>query len=148
MRKLFLMLFLTTSSIAFAQAIDYNTKKGYAASGYDVVAYFDGQALEGEKSLSATHDGVNYKFSSQQNLDKFNANPEKYVPLFGGYCAYAVATSGKKVNINPETYEIRDGQLLLFYNSGKTNTLELWLRESPDKLKIKADQNWEEVKFK
>lgn len=148
MKKTVLLAFLMVSTLASAQAIDYNTKKGFVANGYDVVAYFDGQAVEGNKAFTATHDGVNYKFSSQENFDKFQSNPEKFVPQFGGYCAYAVATSGKKVNVNPETYEIRDGQLLLFYNSGKTNTLQLWLKESPEKLKLKAEQNWEEVKWK
>ncbi len=148
MKKTVLLAFLMVSTLASAQAIDYNTKKGFVANGYDVVAYFDGQAVEGNKAFTATHDGVSYKFSSQENLNKFQSNPEKFVPQFGGYCAYAVATSGKKVNVNPETYEIRDGQLLLFYNSGKTNTLQLWLKESPEKLKLKAEQNWEEVKWK
>ncbi|TAI46847.1 YHS domain-containing (seleno)protein [Flagellimonas allohymeniacidonis] len=148
MKKIFVLAFLLISALGSAQAIDYNTKKGYVANGYDVVAYFDGQAVEGNNTFSAAHDGVDYKFSSQENLEKFQSDPEKYVPQYGGYCAYAVATSGKKVNVNPETFEIRDGQLLLFYNAGKTNTLQLWLKESPEKLKLKADQNWEEVKLK
>ena len=51
--------------------------------------------------------------------------------------------SGKKVGIDPKTFELRNGKLYLFYNKGKTNTLELWLKESPEKLKIQADKNWE-----
>lgn len=140
------LLLLMVGSLASAQSVDYNTKKGYVAGGYDVVAYFDGNTLEGEKAFVTSHDGVKYKFASQANLDKFKANPKKYVPQYGGYCAYAVAVSGKKVNVNPETYEIRDGQLLLFYNSGKTNTLELWQNESPEELKVKADENWGKIK--
>ncbi|WP_394975140.1 YHS domain-containing (seleno)protein [uncultured Croceitalea sp.] len=133
---------------SFAQSIDYNTKKGYVAEGYDVVAYFDNKAIPGDKAYETTYDGVKFKFSSQENLKKFIDNPSKYVPKYGGYCAYAVAVSSKKVAINPETFEIRDGELLLFYNSGKTNTLELWKNESPEELKVKADKNWKKIKNK
>lgn len=148
MKKIIIALFLVMSTITFAQSIDYNTKKGYAANGYDVVAYFDGTAIEGKKELSIDHDGVNYRFSSQENLDSFKSNPTKYVPQYGGYCAYAVAVSGKKVSINPETFEIREGRLYLFYNSGKTNTLDLWTKESPEKLRTKADENWKKIRNK
>ncbi|MET1257736.1 YHS domain-containing (seleno)protein [Flagellimonas sp. DF-77] len=130
----------------FAQSIDYNTKKGYVANGYDVVSYFDGTAVQGKKQHTATHDGVKYKFATAENLKTFKAEPEKYVPLYGGYCAYAVATKSDKVSIDPETFEIRDGRLLLFYNAWGTNTLELWEQDSPEKLKAKADQNWEKIK--
>lgn len=141
-------LFLIASTITVAQSIDYNTKKGYAANGYDVVAYFDGKAIEGKKELSTNYDGANYKFSTQKNLDSFKSNPTKFIPQYGGYCAYAVAVSGKKVSINPETFEIRNGKLYLFYNSGKTNTLDLWTKESPEKLQTKADENWKKIRNK
>jgi len=146
MKKVAIILFLMLGYISFAQSIDYNTKKGYAANGYDVVAYFDGKALNGSKELSTEHDGARYKFSSQENKDKFMENPFKYVPQYGGYCAYAVAKSGKKVGIDPKTFEIRDGKLYLFYNSGRTNTLKLWTNESPEELQVKADKNWEKIK--
>ncbi|MEX0314581.1 MAG: YHS domain-containing (seleno)protein [Allomuricauda sp.] len=148
MKKVAIVLFLMLGATTYAQSVDYNTKRGYAANGYDVVAYFDGKALEGSKEISTEYDGVNYKFSSQENKDKFAANPLKYVPQYGGYCAYAVAKSGKKVSINPETFEIRDSKLYLFYNSGRTNTLQLWTNESPKELQVKADKNWEKIKNK
>nr|WP_299000323.1 YHS domain-containing (seleno)protein [uncultured Allomuricauda sp.] len=148
MKNIISFAFLVMGLIVSAQSIDYNTKKGYAANGYDVVSYFEDKAVEGKTEFSTKFDEVSYKFSSQSNLDKFTANPEKYVPQYGGYCAYAVAVSGKKVSVNPETYEIRDNKLYLFYNKGKTNTLELWEKESPDKLQAKADVNWEKIKSK
>ncbi|MCB0371378.1 MAG: YHS domain-containing protein [Muricauda sp.] len=146
MRKILLVLFLAVGAITYAQSIDYNTKKGYAANGYDVVSYFDGKALEGQKEYTTEYDGVKYKFANEANLNKFKAKPTSFLPEYGGYCAYAVAVNGKKVSINPQTYEIRDGKLYLFYNSGNTNTLNLWLDESPDNLKQKADKNWEKIK--
>ncbi len=140
--RLNVLLVLFLASSATAQKSHYNIKKGYAAEGYDVVAYFDDSPKEGDARFSAEHDGVTFKFSTKENLDKFNASPESYIPQYGGYCAYAIGTSGKKVSVNPETFEIRDGKLYLFYNSGKNNTLEFWLRDSPETLIPKANLNW------
>ncbi|MEC7263034.1 MAG: YHS domain-containing (seleno)protein [Bacteroidota bacterium] len=145
-RKLILVLFMLIGTLTFSQSIDYNTKKGYAANGYDVVSYFDGKALEGQKEFTTEYDGVNYKFSNETNLKKFKTDPKAFLPEYGGYCAYAVAVSGKKVSVNPKTFEIRDGKLYLFYNSGNTNTLALWLKESPEDLQNKADTNWQKIK--
>jgi YHS domain-containing protein len=147
MRYVMILFFLTTSS-TFSQSLDYNLKKGYVAEGYDVVAYFENKAVEGDKKFTSKHDGINYKFYSQKNLDIFNKNPEKYVPQYGGYCAYAIGAKNEKVSINPETFEVKDGKLYLFYNAWGTNTLELWQKENPKLLKEKADKNWENIKFK
>ena len=147
MRNLtFIFLFIATSS--FSQTIDYNVKKGYVANGYDVVAYFENNSIEGNKEFMAEFDGVKYKFSSQKNLATFSKNPKKYIPQYGGYCAYAVAIKSSKVSINPKAYEIRNGKLYLFYNSWGTNTLKLWQKENPEILLKKADKNWETIKIK
>ncbi|WP_452229256.1 MULTISPECIES: YHS domain-containing (seleno)protein [unclassified Lacinutrix] len=145
MRTLIFLFFITTGTI-FAQEIDYNTKKGKAAAGYDVVAYFNNEAVEGNKKYATTQDTVTYLFTTQENLNTFIKNPEKYMPQYGGYCAYAVGVKSQKVSIDPETYEIRDGKLYLFYNAWGTNTLDLWHAENPNELKIKADENWEKIK--
>ena len=144
--RTFAFLFIISISSLSAQTIDYNLKKGFAAEGYDVVAYFNNEAIEGNKAFKAVFDGVNYKFSSEKNLILFNKNPEKYIPQYGGYCAYAIAAKGKKVSINPETFQIKDDKLYLFYNAWGTNTLELWKKENPGKLQEKADENWETLK--
>lgn len=147
MRYLMILFFLVTS-YTFSQSIDYNLKNGYTAEGYDVVGYFENKALEGYKKFTTKYDGVNYKFSSQKNLETFNKNPEKYVPQYGGYCAYALGLKADKVSINPKSFEVRDGKLYLFYNAWGTNTLELWQNENPKLLKEKADKNWEKIKLK
>lgn len=145
MNKVLGLLILLISANAVAQSKNHNTKKGYAINGYDVVAYFDNKAIEGLEKFQTTHDEVKYKFATAENLEKFTLNPDKYLPKYGGFCAYAVAVSGKKVSVNPETFEIRDGELYLFYNSGRNNTLESWLAESPNELKAKADKNWQSI---
>ncbi len=144
--RLLALLFITSIYTVSAQSIDYNLKKGFVAEGYDVVEYFNNKAIEGNKKFIAKHDNVSYKFTSKENLDTFNSNPKKYAPQYGGYCAYAVAVKGKKVDIDPETFEIRDGKLYLFYNSWGTNTLELWIEENAIELQMKADKNWKTIR--
>jgi len=142
MRSILVLLLLVTSAVT-SQNKNVNTKKGVAVNGYDVVAYFDNEPKEGLNDLTQVYEGVTYKFSTKNNLDKFIKNPKKYIPEYGGYCAYAIGLKGKKVSINPETFEIRDGKLYLFYNKGKTNTLDLWLHNNPEKLQKQADKNWQ-----
>lgn len=147
--KNFILLFFTAASFfGFSQENDYYEKKGFVAEGYDVVAYFDGTPIKGNKKFVSEYDGAKFSFSSNENLEKFNASPERFTPQYGGYCAYAVAAKGKKVGVNPETFEIRDGKLYLFYNSWGTNTLELWKEEGAAKLQIAADKKWEKIKGK
>ncbi|RKF05115.1 YHS domain-containing protein [Tenacibaculum lutimaris] len=142
MKNTITLLLLIISSALFSQKTEYYLKKGYIAEGYDVVSYFNKKPLEGNKKYQSIYDGVKFKFSSEKNLALFKENPTKYIPQYGGYCAYAIGKTGEKVSINPKTFEIRDGKLYLFYNSWGTNTLKLWLKENPEQLKKQADINW------
>ena len=146
MRNL-LFLFIFCTSYSFSQTIDYNIKKGFVANGYDVVAYFNNEAIEGAKKFVLEFDGVSYKFISKKNLMIFKESPKKYIPQYGGYCAYAVAKKADKVSINPKTFEIINDKLYLFYNAWGTNTLELWRKRNVKDLLEKADNNWELIKF-
>lgn len=148
MRFFTLLFILFTGLTVHAQQTDYNLKKGYVAHGYDVTEYFNNKAVEGKKAFTITYDGAKYLFVSQENLDKFTASPEQFIPQYGGYCAYAVADKGKKVGIDPETFEIRDGKLYLFYNSWGVNTLDKWIEDGPEKLQGQADAAWSKVKTK
>jgi YHS domain-containing protein len=135
---------LFVSALIFAQE-HANLKKGYAAEGYDVVAYFGNEAMEGNTIYSTSHKGIKYKFATAENLEIFTKNPERYVPEYGGFCAYAVAEKGEKVGVNPKTFQIIDNKLYLFYNSWGVNTLEKWNEQDVKALKIKADANWKEI---
>ena len=141
--KNLLIVFLFISTVTFGQ--QYNTKKGIIANGYDVVAYFSNKAVKGTKKITTTYNGVVFHFSSAKNLATFNENPTKYMPQYGGYCAYAIGKSSEKVGINPKTFEIRNDKLYLFYNAWGTNTLKLWKQENPEKLKKQADINWKKI---
>ena len=148
MRTIAFFIIALISLTASAKETDYNLKKGYAAEGYDVTEYFNNKATEGDKKYTTTYDGAKFKFASQANLDRFKAAPEDFVPQYGGYCAYAIADKGKKVSVDPETFEIRDGKLYLFYNSWGVNTLDKWNEEGAENLKKKADIEWQSVRTK
>lgn len=145
--KIFFTFFLIAVTSSLSAQEDYYTKKGYAVDGYDVVAYFSNKAIEGKNEFTTTYDGVKFKFTTKENLELFTKSPEKYLPQYGGYCAYAIGAKAKKVSINPETFEIRDGKLYLFYNAWGTNTLSLWNEEGAEQLKAKADANWQKIKI-
>lgn len=71
----------------------------------------------------------------------FLANPSRFEPQYGGWCAFAMGDYGKKVKINPETFKIVDDKLYLFYNAYFTNTLKDWNKDEAN-LKSKGDRNW------
>jgi len=139
-----LLLTLFVSQAIFAQGHGpYNLNKDHIAiEGHDPVAYFkEGKAVEGKKEFSTTVDGVNYLFSSAQNEALFKADPAKYRPQYGGWCAYAMGANGEKVEIDPGTFKIIDGKLYLFYNRFFNNTLKSWNKDEAN-LHQKADANW------
>ena len=147
MKSNFIVLFLIgTFSLLHGQEIDYNLKGGFIAKGYDVVSYFNGNPEKGKKDFILDHNNIKFKFANQSNLDLFKQDPDKYIPQYGGWCAYAMGLNGDKVKINPKTYEITDGKLYLFYNKWGNNTLEKWNEGNTEELRKKADENWEAVK--
>lgn len=147
MKNTITLLLLIISAAAFAQKTDYNTKKGFVAEGYDVVSYFvDKKPQDGKEKYQTAYDGAKFKFSSEKNLNLFKENPTKYIPQYGGYCAYAVAAKKTKMYVDAEAYEIRDGKLYLFYNSWLSNKLEDWQKGDTKKLQAQGDKNWEELK--
>ena len=120
----------------------FNLENGIAIKGYDPVAYFtQNKAVKGKKELAISHQGILYYFSSAENKEAFKANPFKYEPEYGGWCAYAMGNSGEKVSIDPETFKIVNGKLYLFYNRFFTNTLKDWNKNEAS-LKKNADVNW------
>lgn len=143
-----LVLFVSTLSGLRAQQAtvrvkQYNIdKSGLAIAGYDPVAYFiNNKALEGSKDITTVYQGITYRFASVGNRNVFKANPLKYEPQYGGWCAYAMGAKGEKVEVDPETFKIVDGKLFLFYNKYFNNTLKSWNKDEAH-LKTSADQSW------
>ena len=113
-----------------------------------MVSYFKShEAKRGSRDLMTKHDGQTWYFSSQKNLEAFKKNPEKYIPEYGGYCAFAMSKKGAKVESDPETFKIRDGELYLFYNGFNKegepfNTIVPWNNANERQMVRNADQNW------
>ena len=142
----FLLIFFAISRTSFSQEENirqkhFNIEKGVMMNGYDAVSYFIGKPIKGKSNFQFKYKSSTYLFSSQANLDKFKAEPAKYEPSYGGWCAYAMGAKGEKVEVDPETFKIINGKLYLFYNSFFNNTLTDW-NEDEVNLKKKADINW------
>ena len=119
-------------------------QSGKAIRGYDPVAYFsEGKPVKGNEKLVYSWNNADWYFSSQQNLDLFKANPEKFAPQYGGYCAYGLS-EGHKAPTDAEAWTIEDGKLYLNYN---TDVRKMWIKEKKERIE-KADQNWPEIKDK
>jgi len=114
------------------------------ASGYDVVAYHtEGEARRGSGFHVAEHEGVTYAFASEENAERFKANPERYVPAYGGYCAYGAAL-GKKFVADPEVFEVVDGRLFLNLDR---DIQAKWNEDQAGHI-AKADANWPRIEDK
>ncbi len=134
--------FSQTDATALRQQQFNISKKQVAIGGYDAVAYFiEGKAKEGKPDFTVYHQGITYYFSSAANKEAFKANPFKYEPQYGGWCAYAMGNNGSKVEVDPETFKVTNGKLYLFYNKYFTNTLKSWNKNEAGLMK-NADANW------
>lgn len=111
-----------------------------ALEGYDPVAYFSGRPEKGDPRLTATHDGVTYRFASAANLARFKADPTAYLPQYGGYCAWAVSR-GYTAKGDPTAWKVVGGKLYLNYDA---KVQERWAADIPGNI-AKADQNWPQV---
>ncbi|KAJ02931.1 YHS domain-containing (seleno)protein [Sulfitobacter mediterraneus] len=140
---------LSFASQAFA-GDQYIDGTGFAASGYDVVAYFDlpqnavGQSqpapVAGDKDITAEYNGAKFAFSSEANKTAFLADPAKYAPQYDGHCAYGVSKGGK-VPGNPTLWRIVDDKLYL--NITK-NVVGFWEEDIPGNIDL-AEGNWTSI---
>jgi len=126
----------------------YNLE-GVALAGYDPVAYFEqGEAKMGTADEVVNYEGLTYYFSSTKNRLLFQENPTKYLPAYGGWCAYAVAEKSGKMEPDPTMWHIQDGKLQLFYDDWMTSITgslkEEW-NTDPENYKRRADANWEKM---
>jgi YHS domain-containing protein len=113
-------------------------KSGLAIKGNDPVAYFtDGKAVQGDPQITSTYNGATYRLVSSDHKAMFDADPMKYAPQFGGYCAYG-ASKNTLAPITPEAFSIVDGRLLLQYDLGVRDKFN---KDVAGNLK-KADANW------
>ncbi len=114
---------------------------GVALGGYDTVAYFtDGTPTSGREDVSLLHNGATWRFANEDNRRAFRADPNRYAPQYGGYCAYAVA-GGDTSGGHPKSWRIVDGRL---YVNATPRVQLKWETAIPAYIK-KADANWPKV---
>jgi YHS domain-containing protein len=145
LRALALAGMVLAAGIASGQALAGDVRHSTPGlSGYDPVAYFtDARPTRGSGYHVTVHDGVTYVFTSEEHKRLFTANPQKYLPAYGGYCAYGVAV-GKKFVADPEVWKVVDGTLYLNLDKG---IKDKWEKDIPGYIK-KAEANWSDIKDK
>lgn len=112
---------------------------GIAIRGTDPVAYFtEGRPVAGDPAFATERAGTTWYFVSAANRDAFVADPERYMPQYGGYCAWAVGAKNQTAPTDPDAWRIVDGKLYLNYDAA---IQDRWLRDVPGFIQ-KADRNW------
>jgi len=140
-RTLLLAALLALPGAVRAEAPKVNAEGGMALAGYDPVAYFtDARATPGRPELTAAHEGFTYRFASAANRDAFVAEPARYLPQYGGWCAYGMAR-GYKAVIDPAAFTVVGGKLYLNYDAAIAAT---WQRNRADEIH-RADGHWPKV---
>lgn len=141
-RLLLVLLSLTLPFSALGEKLLQNVdREGIALQGYDPVAFFTlQQPVRGRKEFTSDHHGARYQFASKKHKELFDADPVKYEPQFGGYCAYGVSR-GAVVGIKIEAWQIVNGRLLMQKNEGIRDDFN---KDPQGNLK-KADAQWPDL---
>lgn len=133
-----LFLSLCTGQVLALDEINTPWYGNTAIEGHDPVAYFsDNAAVKGNKSHKLEWKGADWIFANAENKALFQADPEKYAPQFGGYCAWA-ASQNTVAGIDPDQFTIIDGKLYLNYNEEVKN---MWLVDTTKHISD-GNQNW------
>jgi YHS domain-containing protein len=110
--------------------------------GHCPVAYFAlNKPMQGESKFSSTHNGKVYHFVSAEAKQEFDRNPDKYIPAYGGLCAFGMSID-KEFDACPTNFKIIDGKLHLFLKNDDTNALDLWNKEDEAKCLANAERHW------
>lgn len=141
-RSLLGLLAIAWAGTAVAGDLSQNLGPGnLAIKGYDPVAYHtEAAAVQGSEEFTAEHDGAVYRFASAANREMFRADPGKYAPAYGGYCAMGVVFE-KKLDVDPTMFRVVDGTLYLNLNE---DVQKRWVQDVPGNLQ-KADSNWRSI---
>jgi hypothetical protein len=124
-----------------AQGVGIYAEDGVAIGGTDPVAYFtEGRPVRGLREHALMWRGVEWRFSSAETRAAFEADPTRFAPQYGGWCAWAVA-EGYTASTTPEAWAIVDGKLYLNYSRGIQRR---WERDVPGNI-ARADGNWPQI---
>jgi len=133
---------LLVTSLSFANVAVEVDENNVILAGHDAVSYFtEDAAVEGYAGISTVYNGAIYHFSSEENRDLFKANPSKYAPQYGGFCAFGTSI-GKKFDISGKAFEVVDGKLYVQKNLA---VLDTWTKEKVERIE-QSEANWPKIK--
>ena len=144
MKRAILILFVLAAGNLAAQSVSYFNSDGVAIKGYDPVAYFkQNAAVKGDKRYAYSWQGTEWYFANAENMNAFKAQPDKFAPQFGGFCAYGVSEDHKSPT-EPEAFTIVNDKLYLNYN---LKVREMWRKNTDERIK-QGNTNWATLKDK
>jgi len=142
LKTLVLLSGMVISSLGFSNPAVQVDKNSVILAGHDAVSYFtESAAVEGYAGISTAYNDAIYHFSSEANRDAFKANPAKYAPQYGGFCAYGTSV-GKKFDVDGKAFEVVDGKLYVQKNE---DVNKIWAPEKVSRITT-ADTKWLEIK--
>lgn len=147
---LVVILFVAATSTTIAQNKKANNidDSKIALQGYSPVSYLDlGLAQSGSKQFKTVHHKIAYYFTSAEQKAKFDRNPSKYLPQYGGFCAFGVYV-GAKFRVDPNKFVVSKGKYYLFLNDLEVDAKQLWISENESKLIRTANKNWQGLSSK
>ena len=131
--------------VAFSLQVANADSTHVAIQGYDVVAYFtEGKAVKGSSSYEVPFDNSNWQFANQSHKEMFAADPDRYMPQYGGMCAGGMAM-GVSAPANPENWVIVDGKLYII--AGSSAERAYWMAHAAENIEA-ADKFWTKRAYK
>jgi YHS domain-containing protein len=115
-----------------------------AIKGYDTVAYFtDRKAVKGSSQFEYVYDDARWLFSNSAHREMFVADPDRYMPRYGSYCAACIAMKTCAALFpdhpaDPEAWTIVDGKLYMF---GGKNVIDRWRADSAENIR-QGNAHW------
>jgi YHS domain-containing protein len=118
---------------------------GVALDGYCPVAYFAvNKPVRGKPEHASTHNDVTYHFVSADAKRAFDRSPEKYIPAYGGWCAFGMSKQDK-FPVDPTNFKIVHGRLMLFLRNKNVDALKRWKQDTESELVARAEMHWTKV---
>ena len=126
---------------ATTERIVTNRHTGLAIDGFDPVAYFVDAAPEvGRAGLELRHAGVSWRFRNEGNRAAFAADPDVYMPRYGGHDPVAIAR-GTAAPGHPRLWCVTGQRLYLFYDEAARSAF----LANPDRAIAAAERHWPDV---
>lgn len=120
-------------------------KNGIAVQGYDAVEFFQGNAIKGSEDIVVEFNDANYLFTSEENKQKFQLNPEAFCPQYGGFCSMAM-TKGQELRPNPKCFSVEKGKLYFYTRIffGLLDAKKQWVKDREEK-RLMANEAWKKL---